>query len=107
VWCGPSPPLNRLARTQDTDSSLDFKTSASGRGDGSKDMNQVQGYGDMRPNLAKAIATFIKGHFEERTAALSGKMSTLTPSNFYQTEYTRNTPVVTPRWGGAVRVDSP
>lgn len=89
--------LNRLARTQDTDSSLDFKTSASGRGDGSKEMNQVQGYGDMKPDLAKAIKVFIKGHFEERTAALSGKMTTLTPASFYLTEYSRNTPVVTPR----------
>lgn len=89
--------LNKLARTQDTDSSLDFKTSRSGRGDGSKEMNQVQGYGDMKPDLANAIKIFIKGHFQERTAALSGKMAILTPSSFYQTEYTRNTPVVTPR----------
>ena len=89
--------LNKLARTQDTDSSLDFKTSFSGRSDGTKEMNQVQGYGDMKPDLAKAIETFVKGHFQERTAALSGKMTTLTPANFYQTEYTRNTPVVTPR----------
>ena len=43
------------------------------------------------------VCHYVEGHFEERTAALSGKMSTLTPSNFYQTEYTRNTPVVTPR----------
>ena len=89
--------LNKLARTQDTDSSLDFKTSFSGRSDGTKEMNQVQGYGDMKPDLANAIKTFVKGYFEERTAALSGKMTTLTPANFYQTEYTINTPVVTPR----------
>eukprot|EP00227_Mantoniella_beaufortii_P009433 CAMPEP_0197592558 /NCGR_PEP_ID=MMETSP1326-20131121/15156_1 /TAXON_ID=1155430 /ORGANISM="Genus nov. species nov., Strain RCC2288" /LENGTH=466 /DNA_ID=CAMNT_0043158269 /DNA_START=69 /DNA_END=1469 /DNA_ORIENTATION=- len=89
--------LNKLARTQDTDSSLDFKTSASGRGDGSKDMNQVQGYGDMLPQMEAAVRTFVRGHFQDRTAALSGKMHALTPSNFYQTEYTRNTPVLTPR----------
>ena len=89
--------LNRLSRTQDTDSSLDFKTSASGRGDGSKEMNQVLGYGDMLPDMTKAVQAFLKGHFEERTAALSGKMSTIVPENFYVTEYTRNTPVITPR----------
>uniref|UniRef100_A0A7S0SYY9 Nucleotidyl transferase domain-containing protein n=1 Tax=Mantoniella antarctica TaxID=81844 RepID=A0A7S0SYY9_9CHLO len=89
--------LNRSLRTQDTDSNVDFKTSPSRRPDAPKRMNQLLGYGDMLPDMTKAVQTFIKIHFEERTAALSGKMNTLTPSNFYQTEYTRNTPAVKPR----------
>mmetsp|Transcript_28443 Transcript_28443/g.92892 ORF Transcript_28443/g.92892 Transcript_28443/m.92892 type:complete len:469 (-) Transcript_28443:201-1607(-) len=86
--------LNTKARVSDTDSSITFKTQYSNMGDGSKynsvlASTQVKGRGDIAPQMQKLLTQFIQGFFEVGDARVSGAVKSITPEQFYVTEYRR------------------